>query len=82
MFISNNLDYSYVIKINMRLIEQSIVKIQRHIYQATQQCDLNNIYKYQRILLLAKESLLITIHKVINVIKKKFIYPNFIIKNF
>lgn len=82
MFISNNLDYSYIVQINMSLIELSVLKIQKYIYQATEKCNLSDIYKYQRIFLSSKEFLLITIHKIINVIKKKFAYLNFIIKNF
>ena len=82
MFISNCLHRYPIIQVNTRLAEESILRNQKYIYKATKICDLKNIYKYQRILLSTKESLLIAVNKIINVIKKKYIYPGFIIKSF
>lgn len=82
MFISNCLRRSPIIQVNTRLAEESILRDQKYIYKATRICNLKKIYKYQRILLSAKECLLVAVNKIINVIKKKYVYPGFIIKNF
>ena len=82
MFISNCLRHSPIIQINIRLAEESIVKIQKNIYEATKIHALKDVYKYQRILLLIQELLLISTNKVIDIIKKKYLCLSFIIRNF
>lgn len=82
MFISDCICHSSIAQINMRLAERSIVKKQKNIYEATKTYSIKDIYKYQRILLSIEESLLIATHKIVDIIKKKYVYPSFIIKNF
>lgn len=82
MFISNCLCHSSITQINMRLVEESIVKKQKYIYEATKTHTIKDIYKYQRILLSVEESLLIATYKIVDIIKKKYAYPDCIIKNF
>ena len=82
MFISNCLCHSPITQINMRLAEESIVKRQEYIYEATKTYAIKDIYKYQRILLSIEESLLIATHRIVDIIKKKYVYPDCIIKSF
>lgn len=82
MFISNCICHSPITQINMRLAEESIVKTQKYIYEATKTYAIKDIYKYQRVLLSTEELLLITTHKIVDIIKKKYVYPDCIIKNF
>lgn len=82
MFISHCSGYSSITRVNMKLAEESIVKNQKYIYEATKIYALKDISRYQRELLSIKELLLIATNRIIDLIKKKYTYLEFIIKNF
>ncbi len=82
MSIYKNKHYFYRFKINIKLIRELILKIQKDIYFFTKEYDIPQACKYQRKLLgLKKEILLYILSLLINRIKKK-IYQHFIVGNF
>lgn len=81
MLINNCFDFSEVIEIDIRLIKQSILTIQKNIYQAAKKYNKKDLHKWQKKILLKKEILLILLYKIIKILKKKLFYLPYIIKN-
>ena len=83
MLIYENRNHFHGLKVNIRLINESIVKVQKKIYFFTKEQNISQVYIYQRKLLqLKKEVLLVVLFRLINEIKKKDLNQRFIIKNF
>lgn len=78
MYINNNVVNTYILQINLQVIEKLIIEIQQKIYKSSSMCEVNNIYKYQKDFLLKKEFFLIFIKKVLYNIKKKLVLLNLI----
>lgn len=74
MLINNYTTYFFAAQINIKLAERSILKIQRYIYLATRRNSIAKVNEHQRkLLLLREEILLVTLYRLINKIKKKFL---------
>ena len=73
---------SQIIQVDVRLIEETISKMQKYIYRATKIYDIQERYKWQKKILLTKEIVLSILYKIIKIIKKKFIYLTHTIKSF
>ena len=71
MLINNCFDFSEIIQINIRLIKQSILTIQKDIYQAAKTYSKEDLHKSQKKILIKKEILLIFLYKIIKFLKKK-----------
>ena len=71
MLINNCFDFSEIIQINIRLIKQSTLKIQKDIYQAAKKYNKEDLHKSQKKILIKKEILLIFLYKIIKILKKK-----------
>ena len=56
--------------------------MQRDIYRAVKIYNIQEKYKWQKKILLTKETVLSVLYNIIKIIKKKFIYPIHTIKNF
>ena len=71
-----------IIQVDLRLIEETILKMQKYIYRATKIYNIQERYKWQKKILLTKEIVLYALYNIIKIIKKKFIYLIHIIKSF
>ena len=71
MLIDNCLYFSESTQVNIRLITQSILKIQKYIYQEAKKYNRENIYKWQKKILLKKEIILTLLFNMIQILKKK-----------
>ena len=71
MLINNCFDFSEIIQINIRLIKQSTLTIQKDIYQAAKKYNKEDMHKSQKKILIKKEILLIFLYKIIKILKKK-----------
>ena len=82
MLMSNCISLSQIIQVDIRLIEQTTLNIQKCIYRAAKIYDVKKRHKWQKKILLTKEITLSILHNIIKIIKKKFIYPIHTIENF
>lgn len=82
MLINNCIDLSQVVQVNMRLVEKTILNMQKDIYKAVKVYDIKEKYKWQKKILLRRETVLSVLYNIMKVIKKKFLYLIYIIKNF
>jgi len=71
MLINNCFYFSEIIQIDIRLIKQSILTIQKCIYQAAKKYNKEDLHKWQKTILLRKEILLIFLYRIIKTLKKK-----------
>jgi len=82
MFTDHSTNYFKVMKLDISLVSIPVRKIQKLMYLATRKYQSSQLSKYQRKLLSLKEEvLLLSLYKVINNIKKKFMSHLFIITN-
>lgn len=72
MLINNCFYFSEIIQIDIRLIKQSILTIQKDIYQAAKKYNKEDLHKWQKKILLRKEILLIFLYKIVRILKKKW----------
>ena len=83
MLICENINHFHKLKINIKLINESIIKVQKKIYFFAKEHNISQAYKYQRKLLqLNKEVLLVVLFRLINKLKKKFLNQDLIVKSF
>ena len=73
---------SQIMQVDMRLIEQATLNIQKYIYGAAKIYDIKERYKWQKKILLTKEIMLFVLYNITKTIKKKFIYLIYTIENF
>lgn len=82
MLINSCISPFQIIQVDLRLIEETILKMQKHIYRATKIYNIQERYKWQKKILLTKEIVLYVLSNIIQIIKKKFIYLTHTIKSF
>ena len=82
MLINSCIGSSQIIQVDIKLIERTILNMQKDIYRAVKIYDIQKKYKWQKKILLTKEIVLSVLYNIIKIIKKKFIYLVYIIKNF
>ena len=82
MLINNCIGSSQIIQVDVRLIEQAILNMQKYIYRATKTYNIKERYKWQKKILLTKEIILSILYDITKIIKKKFIYLIYTIENF
>ena len=72
MLINNCSYFSEIIQIDIILIKQSILTIQKYIYQAAKKYSKKDLHKWQKKILLRKETLLFFLYRIIRILKKKW----------
>lgn len=72
MLINNCFYFSEIIQIDIRLIKQSILTIQKYIYQSAKKYSKEDLHKWQKKILLRKEILLFFLYRIIRILKKKW----------
>ena len=82
MLINNYLYFSEMIQVDIRLIKQSILTIQKYIYQEARKYNKKSIYALQKKILLRKETILFILFNILKIIKKKIISPPYTIRSF
>ena len=82
MLINNCLYFSEIIQVDIRSIKQSILTIQKYIYQEARKYNRKSIYALQKKILLRKEILLFILFKILKIIKKKIISHLYTIRSF
>lgn len=64
-------DFSEIVQVDIKLIKQSILTLQKHIYKAARKYNKESLHRWQKKILLKKEILLILLFKIIKIFKKK-----------
>ena len=82
MLITHCIGPSWIIQVDIKSIEKRILNIQKDIYRAVKIYNIQEKYKWQKKILLTKETVLSVLYNIIQIIKKKFIYLIHTIKNF
>lgn len=82
MLINSCTGPSQIIQVNIKSIERTILNMQKDIYRAAKIYNIQQKYKWQKKILLTKETVLSVLYDILQVIKKKFIYPIHTIRNF
>ena len=76
-------NHFYTLQLDIELINQFILKIQKLIYLSTRKYNYIKLLKYQRKLISMREEIILTsLYQGILKIKKKMVYLAFIVKSF
>lgn len=82
MLMNSCISSSQIIQVDIKLIEETILNMQKYIYRAVKIYNIEERYKWQKKILLTKETTLSVLYNIIKIIKKKFIYLMHTIKSF